>query len=200
VQGSGGLTEAGRALHEQTGPILSRVQTVRETMADLTAGETGDIRVGAIEPIASRRLPPILVRYCRERPKVRLAIAVGGTDSVARGVAAGDLDVGLCSPPPPGLALTFEPLFREPMGLLVPNGRDPVPADPVRPAEIGDAGARPATTIEIGSIEALIWAVQAGLGVAIVPAIAAPPPPAVRRPRGFAGHRSGPCRRRAAPG
>lgn len=74
MQGSGGLTEAGRALHEQTGPILSRVQTVRETMADLTAGETGDIRVGAIEPIASRRLPPILVRYCRERPKVRLAI------------------------------------------------------------------------------------------------------------------------------
>src|SRR5262245_66192502 len=58
------LTEAGRALQEQTGPILTRLQALRESMADLTAGETGDLRIGTIEPIASRRLPPILVRYC----------------------------------------------------------------------------------------------------------------------------------------
>jgi len=56
------LTEAGRALHEQAGPILNRVSALQETMAELAAGEVGHLRIAAIEPTASLRLPQLLER------------------------------------------------------------------------------------------------------------------------------------------
>jgi LysR family transcriptional regulator, regulator of the ytmI operon len=115
------LTEAGRTLQEQSGHILGRVNAIHETIAEMTAGESGHLRIGTIEPIASLRLPPLLVRFCRERPNVRLSIEIGGTDSVSRGVAACTLDFGVCSPPPLALGLCFEPIHREELVLLVPE-------------------------------------------------------------------------------
>lgn len=193
------LTEAGRALHEQSGPILSRVTALRESIADLTGGESGHLRIGVIEPLASVRLPPLLVRFCRERPRVRLTIEIGGTESIARRVASGDIDAGVCTPPPVSLGLRFEPLLREPLGLLLPIEHPLAEIPVVRIAALAgqrllltertcayrdltehvlqERGVSPTGGIEIGSIQALVWAVRAGLGAAIVPFIAVDPPP-----------------------
>jgi DNA-binding transcriptional LysR family regulator len=203
------LTEAGRTLNDHAGSILARVETLRETMAELTDGERGDLRIGAIDPVASRRLPPILVRFSRERPKVRLTIDVGGAEPLALRVVRGELDLAISSPPPAGLPLSFQPLYREPMALLVPASFDGGAGGPVTPAIVcgqrllvtesscayraltervlRDGGAQPERTVEINSIEALAWAVQAGLGVAVVPEISATPPPPGTILRRFAG-------------
>lgn len=193
------LTEAGRALQDQATPLLGRVASLRETMAELTLGEAGHVRFGCIEPTASRRLPEILVRYCRERPHVQLAVEVGGTNSVARMVASGDLDAGVCSPPPVSLGLSFEPLFPEAMGLLLPASHPLAAAESVHSRDLSacrllfteetcayrqlidpalnERGVRPVSRVEFSSIQTQAAAVQAGLGVAIVPCIAVTPPP-----------------------
>lgn len=185
------LTEAGRALHAQAGPLLNRVAAVRETMAELATGEAGHIRLGCMEPCASQRLPDILVRFCRERPGVRLSVEVGGTLPTARAVAAGELDAGICSEPPASLPLTFAPLYDEPLRLLLREDH-PLAARPaIRGADLighrvllteeGCAwrgltlgsfrtdGVDVPVTVEISSLHALSRAVRSGLGIAILP-------------------------------
>jgi DNA-binding transcriptional LysR family regulator len=203
------LTEAGRALQEQAGPILNRVSVLQETMAELAAGEAGHLRIGAIEPTTSLRLPQLLVRYNRDRPNVRLSVELGGTDGIAQRVAAGALDVGICSPPPPGLGLTFEPLFRETLALLVPDTHALADRPVIRVPDLGDRplllteptcayreltermfrdqGVNLDCRVVIGSTQALVSAVRAGLGVAIVPVVAACPPPVGTRLRELEG-------------
>jgi len=107
------LTEAGRLLYDKARQILGRVDALHQTMADVLSGEVGHLRVGAIEPSASLRLGPLLVAFCTARPKVRLTLEVGGTHAISQRVADGSLDLGIVSPPPAELGLTFELLFVE---------------------------------------------------------------------------------------
>lgn len=194
------LSEAGTALAARCRPVLEGVDTLKRAMAEIGAGRGGTLRIGSIEPAAGRRVLPLLAAFCRERPTLRVRLEVGGTGTVSRQVAAGNLDFGLCSPPPRDLGLAFEPLFREPMALLVPHRH---PLARVRRPKARDlagsalllteqgcayrqatedalraAGARVDCGLEIGSVAGLVRAVQAGLGIAIVPVGCARPLPA----------------------
>ena len=105
--------------------------------------------------------------------------------------------------------LDFEPVFREPIGLLVPAAEALASRESVEPRDLlrtrlltteetcayrqvteralGEVGVRPALPIEIASVRALAHAVQAGLGTAVVPLAAVGPPPpgtVVREVRG----------------
>lgn len=198
------LTDAGRNLKGHADALLDRAERMESAMAELRTGEAGHVRLGCIEPTASLRLPGLLVRFCEERPKVGLTVEVGGTEAVSRRVAAGELDAGICSPPPAGLGLVFEPLFVEKLALLVPEdhplaGAETVSAEDLaehrlllseRPCAyrqateraLAERGAYPHPEVEIGSIEiggleAIKRAVCAGLGAAVLPAVSLDPAP-----------------------
>ena len=203
------LTEAGRLLRDRTERLLEGVSNLKETMAALATGDAGYVRFGAIEPAASRRLAPLLVRFSRERPNVRLSIEVSGTVSVSERVASGELDAGLCSPPASRLGLAFEPLFVEPMALLLPAGA-PLAAAPevtlqtlpdlrlllpdagcayreLIERSLNEHGCAPRVQFEVSSMSMLARAVQAGMGAAIIPIASADPPPDGTTFRGVAG-------------
>lgn len=193
------LTEAGRALQEQADALMQRAFALQQALKDVVAGETGHIRVGAIEPTASLRLTPLLVQFCQAHPKLHLTLEVGGTQAVSQRVAAGALDVGICTPPAPHAGLTFEPLFVEPMAVLLPETHPLANRERLSPADLVDQrllltergceyramiettllsqGTNPFSGIEMGSVEVLKRAVQGGLGIAIIPRAAACPPP-----------------------
>ncbi|MGB3634020.1 MAG: LysR family transcriptional regulator [Rubrobacteraceae bacterium] len=198
------LTEAGRMLTEQSETVLGRVEGLEQAMTSLSTGGFGHLRVGSIEPTASLRLPTILARYSKERPKVRLTVEVGGTETIAGKVVSGELDVGLCAPLHSYEGLSFEPLFVEKMALLVPEGDPLDEKDMVEMADLAERrlmlSARSCTyrkeiervlagiganapvdveigSVEIGSIGALKEAVRLGLGVAILPEASMIPPP-----------------------
>jgi LysR family transcriptional regulator, regulator of the ytmI operon len=183
----------------QAAQILGRVEALRRAMHELAGGEAGYVRLAAIEPSASLRLPELLVAFCADRPRVRLALEVGGTQAIAQRVAAGDLDLGIASPPPASLGLVFEPLFLERMALLAPEAHPLAQAQTISAHDLHShrllltericayrqlveqsliaQGANAYSGIEIGSMAALTCAVQQGLGIGIVPAIIASPPP-----------------------
>ena len=194
------LTEAGRLLRDRTDHLLDSVVSLRQTMAGMATGDAGYVRFGAIEPAASRRLAPLLVKFSAERPRVRLSIEVSGTATISERIAAGDLDGGLCSPPAGRLGLRFEPLFVEPMALLLPADHALAKAAEVDVEALRcvrlllpdagcayrelieralvERGVAPATQVEISSMAVLACAVQSGLGAAILPVAAADPAPA----------------------
>jgi DNA-binding transcriptional LysR family regulator len=194
------LSEAGTALGARCRPVLEGLETLKRVMAELRAGAGGELRVGAIEPAASRRVLPLLAAFCRPRPALRVRLEVGGTGTVSRQVAAGHLDLGLCSPPPAELRLRFQTLFAERMALLLPR-RHPLARfrrihardldghrlllteqgcayRRVTEGALRDRGARAECVMEIGSLAGLVRAVQQRLGVAILPVSAARPAPA----------------------
>ncbi len=194
------LTEAGRALQEQAEALVQRATALQQTMIDVVTGEAGHIRLGAIEPTASMRLPLLLVPFCQERPKLHLTLEVGGTRMISQRVAMQALDAGICSPPEARSGLAFEPLFDEPLALLIPeqhalaNKAAIYPTDlreqrlllteqgcgyrAVIEAALMERGTNPFSGIEMGSIEVIKRAVQAGLGIAIIPEAVVNPPPA----------------------
>ena len=130
------LTEAGRSLRDQADHLLEYVAKLQQNMADLVSGEAGHVRLGAVEPTASLRLPPLLVEYCNPRPKVRLSLEVGGTDGISSRVADGALDLGICSPPAAQLGLLFEPLVVEQMALLIPQEHPLAQAETITPSDL----------------------------------------------------------------
>ena len=138
-----------------------------------------------------------------------MSVEFGGTDGVAQRVAAGVLDAGICSSPPLGLGLTFEPLFRETLGLLVPDTHALADRPVLRVPDLAghplllteptcayreltermfrDQGVNLDCRVVMGSTQALVCAARSGLGAAIVPIIAACPPPAGTTLRGLEG-------------
>jgi len=192
------LTEAGRALQEQAESLIQRALALQQAMKDVVAGEAGHLRVGAIEPTASLRLTPLLVQFCQKHPKLHLTLEVGGTHVVSQRVAAGALDVGICAPPAPHVGLAFEPLFVEPLTVLLPETHHLANKDHLSPADLLEQrilltergceyramiertllsqGTNPFSGIEMGSVEVLKRAVQGGLGIAIIPRAATCPP------------------------
>lgn len=193
------LTAAGELFAERALPLLDGFHALRESMAELRDGASGQVRFAAIEPAASERVTPVLGRLRRTRPGLRVRLDVAGTAGVSRAVADGDVDAGLCSPPPSELGLSFEPLFEEEMALLVPAAHRlarrrtlsaaDLDGEPLLLSEPGCAyraeierslqerGVRPTWVFESGSSASLRAAVQHGLGVAVLPRRSATPPP-----------------------
>jgi DNA-binding transcriptional LysR family regulator len=192
-------TEAGALLTERALPILDAVDALRRSMAELREGACGVLRFAAIEPAASRRVTPLLGRLRAERPGLRIQLVVSGTGGVSRAVADGDVDIGLCSPPPEELRLRFEPLFVEEMAFLVPVGHRLARAATFPVAELDgeplaltargcayrraveaaldELGVRPQWSFESDSSGAVRAAPAEGLGIAVLPLPAATPPP-----------------------
>ncbi len=193
------LTEAGRTFRDQAGQILSHTAALHQSMTDLVAGEAGHLRVGATEPTASLRLPPLLATFCSERPKVRLTLEVAaGRGAISQRVAAEELDIGLGATPSAVPGIIFEPFFTEAQALLLPTTHRLASKDSVCVAdltgerlllkeetcayrqvierELLQHGMNPFAGIEIGSLAALQRLVQCGLGLAIIPVAAASPP------------------------
>src|SRR5262249_36238080 len=95
------LTEAGRILAEQGAGLLERTSVLRQLMSDLAAGEAGHLRLGAIEPIASRRLPLVVARFCGSRPRVGLTLEIGGAATLRRRAAPAGAPPGRTPRPSP---------------------------------------------------------------------------------------------------
>jgi DNA-binding transcriptional LysR family regulator len=193
------LTEAGRSLQEQADSLVARAMALQQTMFDLVAGEAGHVRIGAIEPTASLRLPQLLTPFCQERPRIRLTIEVGNTRTISQRVASGALDIGICSPPAAHLGLDFEPLFVEQLVLLLPEAHPLASAETIRVQDLAKQRlllseedcsyretienallkrrANPYSGLEIGSMETMKRAVQSGMGLALLPRASVTPPP-----------------------
>ena len=202
------LTEAGRLFREQSIPLIRHMEQLQAVMSDWESGEAGHIRLGVTEPTASHRLPRLLNIFLHRHPKIQISVDIADTPTLTDRVLKGEVDLALCSSPDTGEELYYEPLFKEPFAVLVPENhplarKAAVGAHDFREHRLlvtsadcpyrrklemalNEAGNVPTDLMEIGGMTALKFYVESGLGIALVPGIMLNPAPrgTVVRPLG----------------
>lgn len=196
------LTAAGELLAARARRVLDEMERARHELARLAGLSGGRLRVGTFTTVGVHLLPPVLSAFRRAHPDVELAVAEYEPPGGVVAVAAGEADLALThayepaepAPLPPGVLL--EPLLVEELVLVTApghalaggSGRLPVadlagqplissaPSHPSRKgveAALASAGMTPAVVCESPGYALVCALVSSGLGVAVVPEMAA---------------------------
>jgi DNA-binding transcriptional LysR family regulator len=147
----------------------------------------GVFQIGALESTAATRLPPLLSRYHRNYPEVRLELVTGTTGALIAKVLNHEIEAAFVAEPFAADDLEGDPVFCEELVLITPKSypRIKTPRDIGRATLIAFAtgcsyrrrleswlgGARvvPERVMEFSSYHAIVACVAAGSGIAIVP-------------------------------
>lgn len=162
------LDEAGRAARDDGAP-------------------RGTLTIGSLETTAALRLSPLLASYARAHPGVDLVLKTGTTAEMVERVLTRDLEGAFVCGPVVHPQLTVMPVFTEELALLTAPTESSVATALRRPdlrivilragcsyrqrleevlARRGVVGLR---RLEFGTLEAILGAVAAGLGVTLLP-------------------------------
>lgn len=115
------LTTGGEALIPVVRNVLKALRDSTAALETLQTGASGRLRVGVISAVASAMLGERVLRFCRERPGIRVEIAEDVQDHLVQQLLAGGLDLALTRRPVPvPQRLHFEPL--EPDAAVVVAG------------------------------------------------------------------------------
>jgi DNA-binding transcriptional LysR family regulator len=147
----------------------------------------GSLQVGALESVAAIRLPPVLSRYHRAYPDVRIELVTGTTGALVGKVLGHEVEAAFVAEPFTADGLEVQPVWTEELVLITPRSCPRLRT----PREIGHTtliafangcsyrrrletwlGASrvvPERVMEFSSYHAILACVAAGTGIAIVP-------------------------------
>ncbi|HWH81357.1 MAG TPA: LysR family transcriptional regulator [Burkholderiaceae bacterium] len=115
------LTEAGELLAGYAGRILDLWREAGDEMATLQGVFSGTLRVGAVTT-AEYLLPPLLVTFANQNPKVKVKLQVGNRDEIVRLLAGQEVDVAIMGRPPAELKTNASAFAKHPMAFVAaPN-------------------------------------------------------------------------------
>jgi DNA-binding transcriptional LysR family regulator len=211
------LTEAGETLLQRAGTVLDEVDAARQELAGIAEPATGRLRVGAFPTAVAALVPRTIAGFRRRQPGVRVSLREGGTPSQLKRLYSGSVDVAVIGFLPGGQVtrdrrISLEHLIDDPLLLAVGQGhplarRRTVDLDDLSgeswiaaSADAGDtmigawqwADWRPRVELIAKEWTAKLGLVAAGLGVTLVPGLAAD---AVRPDVALVRIRSGPASR-----
>ena len=147
----------------------------------------GTLQIGALESTAATRLPPVLSRYHRAYPDVRIELVTGTTGALVTRVMNHEVEAAFIAEPFTANDLEAEPVFSEELVLIAPKS---FPRIKTRKdighttliafatgcsyrrrleAWLGSAQMVPERVMEFGSYHAIVACVAAGAGIAVVP-------------------------------
>lgn len=192
------LTESGKAFLPVARQVVAKIENAKRQLQELQEGVRGKLRVGGSTIPGQYVLPKMLGLFHEKYPDVALTLEVADTKAVARAVIERNLDVGLIGARVRGEHLAGKELVDDELVLIAPpqdgSGRDasagvkPASLDQVIDedfilreegsgtrqviadwlAERGHNLAELSVAMELGSSQAVVSAVEAGLGVSIV--------------------------------
>jgi DNA-binding transcriptional LysR family regulator len=193
------LTPAGEALLRHANAVLDRLEEARRELAGVPAAPLGRLRVGAFPIALAALVPRALAALRAEHPALQLTLREGTTPTQLRRLRDGALDVAVVAALPgdpldaPGLRL--EPVVDDALLVAVASGhrlagREAVGLDELAGEpwiEAGEPllgvwpalrGRSPTIALTARSWTAKLGLVAAGLGITVVPWLAAPALPA----------------------
>ena len=113
------LSEAGRAFAREAADLLEHARAIRTRMRDVADGSAGVLRVGAVEPYSGSSIVPLLHQFLAGRTGIELRFESGSTAALSSLVADRCIDAAITAEPPNGLDLHFERLFSERIFVLL---------------------------------------------------------------------------------
>lgn len=179
------LSPAGKVLLDYADRLLRLAGEA--TLAVKSDEPAGTLRIGSLESTAASRLPPVLGKYHRRYPSVRLELATAPSAQLVSAVLAYELDAAIVADPAPSNDLGRMPVFDEQLVVvanagqkLIRSAKD-VAGKTVIAFKTGcayrkrlenwlaEAGVAPERILELGSYHAILACAAAGTGVAVVP-------------------------------
>lgn len=118
------LTEAGRAFLERCRHLVAASAHAAESVALVTAGVTGTLRIGAVTSAFDELVPAILDRFRTRHPAVDLRVREVDTHAGREALVSRELDVAIIRQASVGRGLETTPLRRDSLVLVVPEGWD----------------------------------------------------------------------------
>ena len=172
--------------------LLSYAEQIRSLFHQATTAvredgtPKGKLRLGMLETTAGLRLPTLVAQYAHVYPKVELAIVMGTTASLIHQVAERELDGAFVAGPVHHQELNEEPLFLEELVLISPlsvrNFDDLAEVENLKAIVLQQGCSyRPRlnsildglglhyTVMELGSLDAIITCISAGVGITLIP-------------------------------
>lgn len=191
------LTEAGKKVYECSERIFEIYSEMDNSVRQLTGDVSGVLILGASTTIAEYMLPVLLGDFKAEHPDVTVRLKVANTDGIVSQVENNAIDLGVVEAPVTNKNLVVEECSTDQLVIIVPPnhelanaGQDIVPlkrlADfPFICREEG-SGTREvmlesmhvagmgsdelSVSMELGSLEAIKGAVEAGMGISVISA------------------------------
>jgi DNA-binding transcriptional LysR family regulator len=185
------LTKAGEVILERARAIVEQGALLEREAAAIRSGVRGQFRLGATLSIADHSLSVMLSDYLRAHPEVRVSVRVQNTREIEHAVLAGELDVALIEGALTSVGHLVEfPYARDQMVVVCAHDhpfaerchitREDLLEAPLIAREPG-SGSRALVEerlgvslselnlrIELSSVRAIVTAVAAGMGVAVL--------------------------------
>ncbi len=186
------LTPAGMALL----PYANRLKAISDEAYEIVTGTGGDhagkLALGASQTIGQYLLPRLVAAFLRENPRTAITAMSGNTDEMLAALTTGRIQLAMIEGPGLRKDVHLEPFMEEQMVLVVPASHewadqeidvDALKQEHLLMREFGSGSRRVVegalakaglkkkdlkTTMELDSTEALLSAVEAGLGVTFV--------------------------------
>ncbi|MDQ1185373.1 LysR family transcriptional regulator [Agrobacterium larrymoorei] len=185
-------TSAGRDLLIHARRIADEVSQAIETVAPHRSGQSGRLRIGTGATALIYFLPTILREIRHLMPGVEIRVETGNTPDIIRLLENNEIDAAIVTLPVTGRSLDLREVLREELVAIFPPDATDVPAHidadylcaqalllyqggntrKLVDGWLKGTGRRVQPVMELGSVEALKTLVEAGLGVAVVPAMA----------------------------
>jgi LysR family hydrogen peroxide-inducible transcriptional activator len=188
------LTPAGEAFLPRALRVLEEVNSALREARE--AGELlrGTLRVGVLPTIAPYLLPGVVAAFAKKFPGVEIVVQEDTTAQLLRAAAVYEIDIALASLPLPDDHFEIEPLFTEELLLALPAGHRLATKRRIAAADLEGERlivmkeghclgeqvlafcgrqATAAVRFRSAQLETIHALVRAGLGISLVPAMAA---------------------------
>ena len=187
------LTEAGKKVYECSVRIFEVYSEMDNAVRQLTGDISGVLILGASTTIAEYMLPVLLGDFKAENPDVTVRLKVANTDGIVSQVENNAIDLGVVEAPVTNKNLVVEECSTDQLVVIVPPGHELANKDIVPLKSIADypficreegsgtrevmlesmnvAGMTPDelnVSMELGSLEAIKGAVEAGMGISVI--------------------------------
>jgi len=187
------LTEAGEKVYEYAERIFQLYNELENSVRELTGDISGILILGASTTIAEYMLPSLLGDFKAKYPDVNIRLKVSNTDGIVSMVEHNVIDLGVVEAPVANKNLAVETCRTDRLVAIVPPGhplagKEKIPLSSIVEypyicreegsgtrevildylKEAGLDSAQLNIIMELGSLEALKGAVEAGIGVSIV--------------------------------
>jgi len=187
------LTAAGEALAVHAEALLEHAENARGAVRELVGLRGGRLAIGAIPSVSASLLPKPIAEFRTQHPDVELVLAEGTSDTVCEWVASGRVSLGIIQLPSSGGRFDERVLLTEPFVLLASPSHPVALRKTVDLAKLAKepfvfykgrardtalsacrtAGFEPRIACASGELEAVHALVAAGLGLALLPELAA---------------------------
>ncbi|AZR73224.1 transcriptional regulator [Anoxybacter fermentans] len=188
------LTYPGEILYEYSKRILMLIDEAQNTIKDISHMNMGRLRIGASTTIGTYLLPELIGEFKKKYKNIEIHFLIDNTGVIEKKILDYEIDIGLVEGPIHSKEIIVKPFFDDELYLICSKDHHWASRKSVKPEEIKDEnliirepGSGTREVIEntmakynlsyhikhvLNNTEAIIKAVEANIGISIVPKIA----------------------------